>query len=169
MKWPRWCCYLFINRHVTNQCIENNFFSWKKYRIQTLNSAVNKCLLYYSSAVMKMSSRQKIIFSCRMSFCCVWTYPCDKLLRVMSCTLFPAHADTVDTVAPSVTLSPFCKTLERACGVVQFDVLRLKTQHITSYSPLENIVWRNVHSCSVLTLLYLFELVTCTLLQHWPI
>jgi len=26
MKWPRYCCYLFIVRYVTNRCIENNFF-----------------------------------------------------------------------------------------------------------------------------------------------
>jgi len=36
---------------------------WKKYRIQTLNSVVNKCLWYYSSAVMKLSSRHTRIFS----------------------------------------------------------------------------------------------------------
>ena len=45
--------------------------SWNKYRIQTLNSAVNKCSWYYSSAVKKMSSRHKIIFSSRIPFCCV--------------------------------------------------------------------------------------------------
>ena len=45
--------------------------SFKKYRIQILNIAVSKCLWYYSSAVMQMSSRHKIIFSCRISFSCV--------------------------------------------------------------------------------------------------
>jgi len=45
--------------------------SWKKYLIQTLKSAINKCLWYYSSAVMELSSRHKIIFSSRIPFCCV--------------------------------------------------------------------------------------------------
>jgi len=79
--------------------------SWKKYGIQTLNSAVNKCLWYYSSAAIKLSSRHTGIFSSRISFCCGRHILVTKRLQVISCRLFPAHADTIDTTTPTVTLA----------------------------------------------------------------
>ena len=88
-------------------------------------------------------------------------------MQVISCRLFLAHADTVDSVAlaPTVTLSPFCKTVECACAVLQFNALILKkTAHHRLLASRAiflqyDIVWRNVHSCSVITLTYLFELI----------
>jgi len=60
-------------------------------------------------------------------------------LQVISCRLFPALADTVDAVAPTVTFFPFCKTVGRAWRVVEFDANCLETQQITGYSPLSQM------------------------------